>query len=80
MIESIWELQESEKHRQLKDKMLFAIEAMQGRKREVWKLLLQNKSLSDIALILRISKGSVQTYYKRGIKEIRQLCKEGRIC
>lgn len=64
----------STEHDQLKDKMLLAIKAMKGRKYEVWHLLLQNKTLGEIAIILGMSKGSVQTYYKRGIKEIRKLC------
>ena len=69
------DLQPSAKHEKLKQAMLSAINAMRGRKAEVWKLLLQDKTQDDIARILNISRSSVETYYKRGIKEIRRLCK-----
>ncbi len=54
-------------NKQLRSKLSLAVQQMEGRKREVWLLLLDGKSLNDIACILNISVSTVQTYYKRGV-------------
>ena len=43
-----------------------------GRKYEVLLLRTQGKSLSEIALILSISKSAVQSHYRRAIQQVRQ--------
>jgi len=53
-----------------------AINHLQGRQREVYLLIMrENKSLSDVAEILQIEKGSAQKYKERAIKFIAQYCK-----
>lgn len=59
----------------LREKLRNAINAMQGRKYEVWQLLLQGKSHSEIAEILNLTRGAVFSYYNQGIKAIRKLVK-----
>lgn len=53
-----------------------AIEHLQGRQREVYLLVMrENKSLAEVAEILGIAKGAVDTYKRRAIKFILQYCK-----
>lgn len=66
---------ESSKHRQIKQCLYSAIQAMNGRQREVFELFLQNKTFDEIAAILNLTKGAVYTYYRRGIKAIKKLVK-----
>lgn len=68
-----WNLSHSIEHTKLIERMTIAINAMNGRKYEVWKLLLAGKTQDDVAAILGISRSSVQTFYRRGIKELRGL-------
>jgi DNA-binding CsgD family transcriptional regulator len=46
--------------------------AVTGRKYEVLLLRSQGKSMSEIALILSISKSTVQSYYRQGVRQVRQ--------
>lgn len=63
------------RHDRLMAKMLSAVDSMTGRKFEVWTLLLQGKTQEDIAAILGIKRSTVQSFYKRGIKQIRAIVK-----
>ena len=54
---------------QVKDVIETVIE---GRKYEVLLLRSQGKTLSEIALILEISKNAVQSHYRRAIRRVRQ--------
>lgn len=61
-----------------------AIMHLQGRQREVYLLTMrEDKSLAEVAQILKVSKGTVQMYKDRAIKFLVQYCesaiKKGRI-
>jgi RNA polymerase sigma factor (sigma-70 family) len=54
-----------------------AIEHLQGRQREVYMLLMRDaKTYEEVAEILGITRGAVQTYEKRAIRFISAYCKE----
>ncbi len=57
----------------LLDRVKEAIEtAVTGRKYEVLLLRSQGKSMAEIALMLSISKNTVQSHYRRAIRQVRQ--------
>lgn len=61
-----------------------AISHLQGRQREVYILTMrEDKSLTEVAEILGISKGAADTYKRRAIKFVSQYCqdaiKKGRV-
>ena len=45
---------------------------VRGRKYEVLLLRSQGKSMAEIALILSLSKSTVQTYYRQAVRQVRE--------
>lgn len=66
----------SESHRKLKKQLRNAIAAMSGRKKEVFVLILNGKTQDEIGTILGMSRSTVQTYYKRGVQQIKKIVEE----
>ena len=55
------------------DEITEAMEAVvSGRKYEVLLLRSQGKSMAEIALLLTVSKSTVQNYYRQAIRQVRQ--------
>lgn len=67
------QLTASRDNNKLAERMMKAIDSMAGRKKEILRLILLDKSFNEIASILNLSKGTVQTYYNRSIKELKAL-------
>jgi DNA-directed RNA polymerase specialized sigma24 family protein len=56
------------------DEIKEAMEAVVGgRKYEVLLLRSQGKSMAEIAMLLSISKSTVQNYYRQAIRQVRQV-------